>query len=129
MQPVYDNIEIIFSELNGLGIIERARDRRQMRRHGEKSARDISSEIDRLKQRGILSLEAITYMRGRSISNQFVFIDEAQNLTPHEIKTIITRASEGTKVIIAGDPYQIDSPYLDFTSKRNSVWDSIFRNK
>ena len=53
--------------------------------------------------------------------NQYVFIDEAQNLTPHEIKTIVSRASEGTKVIIAGDPYQIDSPYLDFTSNGLTV--------
>jgi PhoH-like ATPase len=60
-------------------------------------------------------------MRGRSIPNQFVFIDEVQNLTPHEVKTIVSRAGEGTKVILAGDPYQIDSLYLDFASNGLTV--------
>ena len=55
-------------------------------------------------------------MRGRSIPYQAIFIDEVQNLTPHEVKTLISRAGEGSKVVLAGDPYQIDSPYLDFTS-------------
>lgn len=77
--------------------------------------------VVKLQQMGILSLEAITYMRGRSIPNQFVFIDEVQNLTPHEVKTIVSRAGEGTKVILAGDPYQIDSPYLDFSSNGLTV--------
>ena len=63
-----------------------------------------------------LSLEAITYMRGRSIPYQYILIDEAQNLTPHEVKTIVTRVGEGSKVVLVGDPYQIDSPYLDFSS-------------
>ena len=61
-------------------------------------------------------MEAITYMRGRSIPYQFILIDEAQNLTPHEVKTLISRVGEGSKIILAGDPYQIDSPYLDFSS-------------
>ncbi|MBU1008342.1 PhoH family protein [Candidatus Dependentiae bacterium] len=124
MQPVYDNLEIILSELDSATLGERAKERRHRRRSSERPddrrrgqrPQDIAGEIDRLKQRGILSLEAITYMRGRSISNQYVFIDEAQNLTPHVIKTIVSRASEGTKMIVAGDPFQIDSPYLDFTS-------------
>jgi PhoH-like ATPase len=119
MQPVYDNLEIILSELDMRSIGTTAKDRRTRRRHPRRT--DFRSEIERLKQKGTLSLEAITYMRGRSISNQFVFIDEAQNLTPHEIKTIVSRAGEGTKVIIAGDPYQIDSPYLDFTSNGLTV--------
>lgn len=55
-------------------------------------------------------------MRGRSIPNQAIFIDEVQNLTPHEVKTLISRAGDGSKVIMVGDPYQIDSPYLDFAS-------------
>jgi len=126
MQPVYDNLEIIFSELDSQSLGERSKERRHRKREDQRDSRrpntrNIQSQIDRLKQRGILSLEAITYMRGRSISNQFVFIDEAQNLTPHEIKTIVSRAGEGTKVIIAGDPYQIDSPYLDFTSNGLTV--------
>ena len=98
---------------------ETAQDRRQKKRHPKQQR--VSSEVERLQQKGVLSLEAITYMRGRSIPNQFVFIDEVQNLTPHEVKTIVSRAGEGTKVILAGDPFQIDSPYLDFTSNGLTV--------
>lgn len=72
--------------------------------------------LDELIKRGKISLEPITYMRGRSIPYQYIIIDEVQNLTPHEVKTLITRVGEGSKIILAGDPYQIDSPYLDFAS-------------
>jgi len=61
-------------------------------------------------------VEALTYIRGRSMPNRYLIVDEAQNLTPHEIKTIITRAGEGTKVVLTGDPYQIDNPYIDSSS-------------
>jgi PhoH-like ATPase len=64
----------------------------------------------------ILQVEALTYIRGRSIPRQYLIVDEAQNLTPHEIKTVLTRAGEGTKVVITGDPYQIDNPYVDAMS-------------
>jgi PhoH-like ATPase len=76
-----------------------------------------------------VSLEAITYMRGRSIPFQIIFIDEVQNLTPHEVKTLISRAGEGTKVILVGDPYQIDSPYLDFVSNGLVVASEKFRGQ
>ena len=72
--------------------------------------------ISQLLDNGTLELEALTYIRGRSISKQFIIIDEAQNLTPHEVKTVISRAGEGAKVILTGDPYQIDNPYLDASS-------------
>ena len=62
---------------------------------------------------GLLGVEPLTYIRGRSIPNQFMIIDEAQNLTPHEVKTILTRVGEGTKIILTGDPNQIDNPYID----------------
>ena len=75
-----------------------------------------------------MSLEAITYMRGRSIPYQFIFIDEVQNLTPHEVKTIISRVGDGSKIVLAGDPYQIDSPYLDFTSNGLMVASQRFKN-
>jgi PhoH-like ATPase len=65
---------------------------------------------------GVIELEALTYIRGRSISNAFIIIDEAQNLTMHEIKTIITRAGEGTKIVLTGDVEQIDNVYIDETS-------------
>jgi PhoH-like ATPase len=61
-------------------------------------------------------IEPLTYIRGRSIPNQYIIVDEAQNLTPHEVKTIITRVGEGTKIVLTGDPYQIDNPYVDATS-------------
>jgi PhoH-like ATPase len=61
-------------------------------------------------------MEAVTYIRGRSLPRQYIIIDEAQNLTPHEVKTIISRAGSNTKVILTGDPYQIDNPYLDASS-------------
>jgi len=62
---------------------------------------------------GQVEIEALTYIRGRTIPNQWIVVDEAQNLTPHEIKTIITRVGEGTKIVLTGDPYQIDNPYID----------------
>ena len=75
-------------------------------------------------------------MRGRSIPNQFIFIDEVQNLTTHEVKTLLSRVGEGTKIVIAGDPYQIDVPYLDFSTnglivatdrfKGQSLFGSVF---
>ncbi|HRY84727.1 MAG TPA: PhoH family protein, partial [Candidatus Cloacimonadota bacterium] len=70
---------------------------------------------------GFLELEPLTYIRGRSLPDQFIIIDEAQNLTPHEMKTIITRAGENTKLVLTGDPYQIDIPYLDSQSNGLSV--------
>jgi len=126
MQPVHDNLEFIFSQLSR-GTEEqynlsnrkegKGQNHKKHSKHFEhEQPRGEVQNVERLQQKGILSLEAITYMRGRSIPFQFVFIDEVQNLTPHEVKTIVSRAGEGTKVILAGDPYQIDSPYLDFTS-------------
>jgi PhoH-like ATPase len=72
--------------------------------------------LKEIMKKEIVELEALTYIRGRSIPNQFIIIDEAQNLTPLEVKTILTRAGEGTKVVLTGDPYQIDTPYLDESS-------------
>ena len=69
-----------------------------------------------LKGMGLLEVEAISYIRGRSIPRQFMVVDEAQNLTPHEVKTIVTRVGEGTKIVFTGDPYQIDNPYVDAES-------------
>ena len=91
MQPLFDNLNFIKTGL----------------RAGEIAA------IDRLQRDEKLVIEALAYVRGRSISNSIVIVDEAQNLTPHEVKTIITRAAENTKIIFTGDIEQIDSPYLD----------------
>lgn len=97
MQPIFDNLTFLLS-------------------HGREEEGSVKKKIDKLMQDNVLELEALTYMRGRSIPRQYVIIDEAQNLTPHEVKTIISRAGEGTKMILTGDPYQIDNPYLDSSS-------------
>jgi PhoH-like ATPase len=96
MQPIFDNVELL------LGSVEE----RGKRKRGYKELIDM----------GILEIEPLTYIRGRSIPKQYMIVDEAQNLTPHEIKTIITRAGEGTKIVLTGDPYQIDNPYVDASS-------------
>ena len=137
MQPVHDNLEFIFNGIRNNELSDKnAKDRRHDKRHPEKkhpekkrSEKSAMPEVERLKQKGLLSLDAITYMRGRSIPYQFMFIDEVQNLTPHEVKTIVTRAGEGTKIVLAGDPYQIDSPYLDFTSNGLTVTSDKFKNQ
>jgi PhoH-like ATPase len=78
--------------------------------------RDPDDVIKRLIEEESITLEALTYIRGRSISKQFAIVDEAQNLTPHEMKTIISRAGQDTKIVLTGDPHQIDNPYLDSNS-------------
>ncbi|MFC5712304.1 PhoH family protein [Thalassorhabdus alkalitolerans] len=89
MQPVYDNLEFLFNTKK-------------------------PGEIDQiLAGMGSIQVEALTYIRGRSIPDQFIIIDEAQNLTKHEVKTILTRVGEGSKIVLMGDPAQIDHPYLD----------------
>ena len=92
MQPIFDNVELL------LGSVEE---------RGGKHKRGYKELVDM----GILEIEPLTYIRGRSIPKQYMIVDEAQNLTPHEVKTIITRAGEGTKIILTGDPYQIDNSY------------------
>jgi PhoH-like ATPase len=76
----------------------------------------VRQKVEKMMHDHVVELEALTYIRGRSIPQQFVIIDEAQNLTPHEVKTIISRAGEGTKMVLTGDPNQIDNPYLDSSS-------------
>lgn len=99
MQPIYDNLEFLL------------RSRREKER--EKGSELVDSAIDLLIKKRQLEIEVLTYIRGRSIPNQYIMIDEAQNLSAHEVKTIITRAGEGTKIVLCGDPDQIDHPYLD----------------
>ncbi len=100
MQPIFDNIEFLMGGSEN------------QRRRGTASARGIQELINQ----GMLNIEPLTYIRGRSIPNQYLIVDEAQNLTPHEIKTILTRAGENTKVVLTGDCYQIDNPYVDSAS-------------
>ena len=96
MRPIFDNVE----HLMGLT------------RADKKAGRGADELIDM----GIIEIEPLTYIRGRSIPNQFFIVDEAQNLTPHEVKTILTRIGEGSKLVLTGDPYQIDNPYIDSES-------------
>ena len=77
---------------------------------------DAPLDPERPSSSGLLEVEAISYIRGRSIPRQYMVVDEAQNLTPHEVKTIVTRVGEGTKIVFTGDPYQIDNPYVDAES-------------
>ena len=72
--------------------------------------------LDIYRQKGTIEIEALTYIRGRSISNAFIIVDESQNLTTHELKTIITRVGEGTKIVLTGDIEQIDNVYIDATT-------------
>lgn len=120
MLPIYDNMEFIIHEINAVQHFEEletagGRRKGKEQKKYRKSPQSIAP-LDTLIHQNRVSLEAITYMRGRSIPYQFILIDEAQNLTPHEIKTLVSRVGEGSKIILAGDPYQIDSPYLDFSS-------------
>jgi PhoH-like ATPase len=69
-----------------------------------------------LMRNGTIVVEALSYIRGRSIPHQFMIVDEAQNLTPIEVKTIVTRVGQGTKIVFTGDPWQIDNPYVDSSS-------------
>lgn len=80
-----------------------------------------------LMRSGSIVVEALSYIRGRSIAHQFIIIDEAQNLTPLEVKTIITRVGQGTKIVFTGDPYQIDNPYVDSSSNGFNYIISRFR--
>ncbi|TCI23316.1 PhoH family protein [Exiguobacterium sp. SL-9] len=89
MQPIYDNLEFLFNA---------------------NSKDELGNILAGIKS---IQLEALTYIRGRSMPDQFIIIDEAQNLTKHEIKTILTRVGENSKIVLVGDPYQIDHPYLD----------------
>ena len=95
MQPIYDNIDFLFGAT------------------GTKNRRGAGKGCQELMSQGLLQIEPLTYIRGRSIPQQYLIVDESQNLTPHEIKTIVTRAGDGTKIVLTGDSYQIDNPYVD----------------
>jgi PhoH-like ATPase len=110
MMPNFDNLAYLLSTRGatiGTG-------------HGANSQHADSHSAEQRMQKlindGKLVLEPLTYIRGRSIPHQFMIVDEAQNLTPHEIKTIVSRIGEGTKIILTGDIGQIDNPYLDASS-------------
>ncbi|NGO39146.1 PhoH family protein [Limisphaera ngatamarikiensis] len=107
MQPIHDALELL-SDLN--------------------MGQDQRRSTDLLRS-GSIVVEALSYIRGRSIANQFMIIDEAQNLTPLEVKTIVTRVGPGTKIVFTGDPYQIDNPYVDSSSNGFNYIVSRFREQ
>jgi PhoH-like ATPase len=107
MQPIFDNLEFLFS----------AGSRKGPRAYAE------------LLESGQIQVEPLTYIRGRSLPQQFIVVDEAQNLTPHEVKTIITRSGDGTKIVLTGDPGQIDNPYVDSASNGLTVAAERFRGE
>ena len=109
MQPLYDNLEYLLVAGGN-------------RRRGFRG-------FEELLDSGQIQVEPLTYIRGRSLPQQFVIVDEAQNLTPHEVKTVVTRCGEGTKIVLTGDPYQIDNPYVDATSNGLSVVADRLKNE
>jgi PhoH-like ATPase len=109
MQPIYDNVELLLG----------------FSRSDKKEGRSYKEMVDL----GYIQIEPLTYIRGRSIPNQYMIVDEAQNLTPHEIKTIITRVGDNTKIVLTGDPYQIDNPYIDASNNGLTTVVERFKNE
>ena len=104
MQPIFDNLTYLLST------------RGSPNQHPD--SRTPEQRVAKLMADGKLVLEPLTYIRGRSIPHQFMIVDEAQNLTPHEVRTIVSRVGEGTKIVLTGDIGQIDNPYLDSSIER-----------
>jgi len=109
MQPIYDNLEFLCQSTGGPA-----------------AGAETQKWIMESKK---VEMEAVTYIRGRTLPKMFIIIDEAQNLTPHEVKTVISRAGKGTKVVLTGDPSQIDNPYLDKDSNALTYTVSRFKNQ
>jgi len=107
MQPIFDNLEFLFSG-------------------GARKGPRVYAE---LLESGQIQVEPLTYIRGRSLPQQFMIVDEAQNLTPHEVKTIVTRSGDGTKIVLTGDPGQIDNPYVDSASNGLTIAAAKFRGE
>lgn len=107
MQPIFDNLEYIFKT----------------------GKADTGRSYEELLSSGTIQVEPLTYIRGRTLPQQFMIVDEAQNLTPHEVKTIVTRCGSDTKIILTGDPDQIDNPYVDAQSNGLSTVAERFKNE
>ena len=107
MEPIYDNLQFLV----------------------DPTLEAVGDKINYLFDRGWIEVEAVTYIRGRSLPKLFILIDEAQNLSPHEVKTIVSRAGRDAKVVLAGDPFQIDNPYLDASSNGLSVLVERFKDQ
>lgn len=128
MAPIVDNIEYLMN-----GYVPEpdppTKKRGRKKLSDEKDEGLLSKGYQELVAAGILDVEPLLYIRGRSIPKQFLIVDEAQNLTPHEVKTIITRSGEGTKIVLTGDPTQLDHPYLDASSNGLTYVVEKFKNE
>ncbi len=111
MQPIFDNLAFLMGGS----------------KENDDNGASVRNKVDKLLANNTLELAALSYIRGRSIPRQYIIVDEAQNLTPHEVKTIVSRAGEGTKIVLTGDPNQIDNPYLD--ARSNGLAYSVERLK
>ena len=111
MQPIFDNMSYLLSN--------RLTSDSSHATHATLSS--VEQRMQQLMESGQVVLEPLTYIRGRSIPHQFMIVDESQNLTPHEVKTIASRVGEGTKLVLTGDATQIDNPYLDSSSNGLSL--------
>ncbi|MFC2061988.1 PhoH family protein [Elusimicrobiota bacterium] len=120
MGAIYDNLEFLM-DMSGKSFGKSSK--------STKSHMEISDILDNILDTGKVEMEALTYFRGRSIPGQYIIIDEAQNLTPLEVKTIVSRAGKHTKVVLTGDPYQIDNPYLDSESNGLTYLAERFRGQ
>ena len=107
LQPIFDNLELLIGA----------------------SSNKKGLSMQKLINEGFIQVEPLTYIRGRSLPHQFLVVDEAQNLTPHEVKTIITRSGQGTKVVLTGDPHQIDNPYVDSSSNGLTIVTDRFKKE
>ncbi len=110
MQPIFDNLEFLMD-------------------HNGESGETGEGTLRYMLEAGKIVLEAVTYIRGRTLPKQYIVIDEAQNLTPHEVKTIVSRAGDESKVVLTGDPYQIDNPYLDSNSNGLTYLVELFKQQ
>ncbi|MBT8043349.1 MAG: PhoH family protein [Verrucomicrobiae bacterium] len=108
LQPIYDALDLLMQPTTNQG------PRRKQKK--ENVSDPASKPYDELIERGVIEIEALCYIRGRSIPNRFFILDEAQQLTPQEAKTVVTRMSRGSKLVLVGDPAQIDNPYVDSRS-------------
>jgi len=106
MQPIFDNLDFIMQ-----------------------NNKNSKMSFEKLVDKDLIQIEALTYIRGRSVPEQFIIVDEAQNLSKHEIKTIITRAGKKTKIVLTGDPFQIDNPYLDLRNNGLTYLAHKFHNQ
>jgi len=128
LQPIADNVEYLMSGYKPTGSAK-GKGKKKCKDELEKEEGLMPKGYQELVAAGIMELEPLLYIRGRSIPDVIMIVDECQNLTPHEIKTIVTRAGVGTKLIFTGDPDQIDNPYLDASSNGLTYLVERFKNE